>query len=146
MILPCPVWQHYAQCHNHDDLRLMCDVVKEKTPVMVAALERALNGNLLTPYTMFTLPYGIAKEYVNFLYTILSEVLARMNVATYEDMLAHVDSEKYKGKLDDRPEYQARVVSFLAERLATAYVNRLVELGMPVFVAKIDLLEDNQKI
>lgn len=147
VVLPVPVWKHYEDCHNGDDLRLMCDIVKEKTPVMIPALERTLNGNLLIPYTIATLPYNLFKDYVNFLYTILSEVLKKMKVETYEDMIKHVtDNDKYKGKLDDRPEYQARVVSFLAERLGTAYFNRLTEIGQPVFVAKVEKLEENQKM
>lgn len=146
VVLPVPVWQHYQQCHNGEDLRVMCDVVKEKTPVVVSALERALNGNMLIPYTITTLPYNLFKDYVNFLYTILDEVLKRLNVKTYEDMLKRVDSDAYKGKLDDRPEYQARIVSFMAERLATAYFFRLMELGQPVFVARVEKLEEGQKI
>ena len=144
--LPVPVWQHYKQCHNGEDLRVMCDVVQEKTPVVVPALERTLNGNILIPYTIATLPCNLFKDYVNFLYTILDEVLKRLHVTTYEDMLKRVDCDAYKGKLDDRPEYQARIVSFLAERLATAYFFRLMELGQPVFVAHVEKLEEGQTI
>lgn len=146
IVLPVPVWQHYQQCHNGEDLRVMCDVVKEKTPVVVPALERALNGNILIPYTIATLPYSLFKDYVNFLYIILDEVLKRLHVKTYEDVLKRVDCDAYKGKLDDRPEYAARIVSFLAERLATAYFFRLMELGQPVFVARVEKLEEGQTI
>lgn len=146
MVLPVPVWQHYGQCHNPDDLRTVCDIVKEKTPAMIPALERTLNGNILVPYTIGVFNHSIFRDYINFLYTILDEFLKRIGVSTYEEMLKHVDDDKYRGKLDNRPEYQARIVSFVSERLATAYWNRCTELGMPIFPCNVALLEENQTI
>lgn len=146
VVLPCSLIQHYAQCHNVEDLQVMVEVVKDKCPTMLPSLERALNGNILVPYTIGTFHYNQLKDYVNFLYTILDETLKRMNISTYEQMLEKVKTKAYKKKLDSRPEYQARLVSFLAERLATAYIFRLSEVGQPVFPTKVELMEEGQSI
>ena len=72
--------------------------------------------------------------------------MEKINVKTYEDMLERVKlNPKYKGHADDRIEYQARIPSFLAERLSTLYWI-FCSKQCPIFPGKVKLLEEGQKI
>lgn len=46
---------------------------------------------------------------------------------------------------DNKPEYQVRILSFLAERLATLYWTHCSQ-QVPVFPAKVNLLEEGMSI
>lgn len=147
MALPVPLFRQYEACHRLDDLKLSGEALKAKYPHMVQAYEQALNGNILIPYTIGVMTVGQFKDYFTFLKTVLTEVLQRTGFCTYEEVLEFVKkTETYRGDgKDERPEYQARILSFLAERLATAYW-LFVSRQSPVFPAKIILTEPNQKI
>ena len=146
MILPCSVGQNYDLCHNVDDLILCGQVMKETHPQLVQWFENVINGRMFIPYNMGVMPIEQFKDYFTFLYTVLSKFLEKINVKTYEDMLERVKlNSKYKGHQDDRIEYQARVPSFLAERLSTLYWIYCSKL-CPIFPGKVKLLEEGQKI
>jgi len=146
MILTCSVGQSYDMYHNIDDLILCGQVMKETHPHLVPWFENVINGRLFIPYNMGVMPTSQFKDYFTFLYTVLSKFMEKINVKTYEDMLARVKlNPKYKGHADDRIEYQARVPSFLAERLSTLYWI-FCSKQCPIFPAKVKLLEEGQKI
>jgi hypothetical protein len=103
---------------------------------------------MLIPYIIGIMPEGQFRDYFNFLHTVLSKTMELMGCKTYEDMMKRVTEGDYvrenKGR-DNRPEYQVRILSFLAERLATLYWKNIA-MQAPVFPAKVNLLEEGQKI
>lgn len=145
--LPEPLFAQYSRFHNIDDLKTSGIALKTKYPHLVPHYEAVLNGNLFIPYTIGIMTVATFRDYFSFLYNVLSEVLKIMNISTYEEMLEHVKNcTQYIGEgKDQRPEYQVRVLSFLAERLGTAYW-LYASKQIPVFPAKVNLLEEGQKI
>jgi hypothetical protein len=145
--LPEPLFAQYGRFHNLDDLKTSGIALKTKYPHLLPHYEAVLNGNLFIPYTIGIMTVSTFRDYFSFLYNVLSEVLKIMNISTYEEMLEHVkNSTQYIGEgKDQRPEYQVRVLSFLAERLGTAYW-LYASKQIPVFPAKVNLLEEGQKI
>lgn len=71
-----------------------------------------------------------------------------MGCKTYDDVMKRVTDGDYvrenKGRNND-PKYQVRILSFLAERLATMYWKN-VSMQAPVFPARVNLLEEGQTI
>ena len=145
--LPEPLFAQYSRFHNLDDLKTSGIALKAKYPHLVQQYEATLNGNILIPYTIGIMSVGTFKDYFTFLYNVLAETLNIMKISNYEEMLEHVkNSSQYIGEgKDQRPEYQSRVLSFLAERLGTAYW-LFATRQIPVFPGKINLLEEGQKI
>ena len=72
-----------------------------------------------------------------------------IGITDYESAIKHVESDpEYTRKLDNRNadvKYQARIPSFIAERLSTFYW-LLVSQRVPVFPAKVLLMEKCQTI
>jgi hypothetical protein len=137
----------YAAAHNIEDLKLCGEAVKEEFPHLLQHFERVMNGNILIPYTIGIMTVGQFKDYMNFLFKILDNVHKKIGTETFEDRIDYIKRhpEWYTGKEDNKPEYQARIEAFLAERLATAYW-LLISQKAPVFPAKVFLLEKDQKI
>lgn len=147
MIIPCTLSNQYAIYHNINDLKIMESVVKTKYPYLSENFDKVMNGNILIPYTIGIMPVNQFKDYWCFLYDVLSEVLKVMNISTFDEMLNKVKNDNnYIGEYkNEKPEYQARVLSFLAERLSTLYWFYLSDL-IPIYFGKVKLLEENQII
>lgn len=149
MLFNCSLAQNYAYYHNVEDLKICAEALSETYPHLMKQFEQVINGNMFIPYIICNCHINTFKDYWIFLYTVLSKYLEKVNVKTYEDMIERVKNvEGYSVERENRNnkvEYQARVPSFLAERLGTLYWN-VVKTQTPVFPAKVLLLEDNQKI
>lgn len=147
MIIPCTLYNQYAIYHNINDLKIMESIVKTKYPYLSENFDKVMNGNVLIPYTIGIMPVNQFKDYWYFLYDVLSEVLKVMNISTFDEMLNRVKNDNnYIGEYkNEKPEYQARVLSFLAERLSTLYWFYLSDL-IPIYFGKVKLLEENQMI
>ena len=146
-VMNMSIAQHYSKCHNIEDLKLCCEAIKEEFPNLVGAAEQVFNGNILIPYTIGIMPVSQFKDYTNFLFKVLNNVHKKIGTSTYEERIDYIKRhpEWYTGKEDDKPEYQARIEAFLAERLATVYWN-VVSKQCPIFPARVFLLEKDQKI
>lgn len=148
IFMQCTLAQHYDYYHNIEDLKVCGQALKEMYPTLVGSFEQVLNGNMLIPYIIGIMPEGQFRDYFNFLHTVLSKTMELMGCKTYDDMMKRVTEGDYvrenKGR-DNRPEYQVRILSFLAERLATLYWKNIA-MQAPVFPAKVNLLEEGQKI
>ena len=132
--------QQYGACHNIKDLSICGQALKETFPQLVPQFEHVLNSNIIIPYIIGIMPVGQFKDYFEFLYKVLCNVLEKIGCKTYEELLEHVKTtEGYNVKMEDRdnrPEYQVRIVSFLAERLSTLYWLQCSK-QVPVFPAQI---------
>ena len=129
----------YAFVHNIEDLKLCGEALKEEFPHLLQAFEGTMNGAILVPYVIAVMTVGQFKDYWNFLYKVLSNFHKKLGTETYEQRLDYIKRypDKYTGEgNDNRVEYQARIESFLAERLATTYIG-ICSQKMPIFPAKI---------
>lgn len=138
----------YAQCHNIEDLQLCGQALKEEFPHLVQLFEQVLNGNIFIPYNIAILSVSQFKDYCNFLFKVLDNLHKKIGTETYEDRLDYIKRypEKYTGKnKNNDPVYQARIEAFCSERLSTFYW-LYVSKQIPVFPAKVNLLEKGQKI
>jgi hypothetical protein len=149
LMFNCSLAQNYDACHNIIDLQECAKAVSETFPAMVQSFNNAMNSNLLIPYIIAIMPVNVFKEYWNFLYTVLMKYCDNINCHTYEEFKERVTkTEGYNKDINGRNndiEYQCRIPSFLAERLATCYLKELAT-KIPVFPAQIVLTEKDQKI
>jgi hypothetical protein len=116
--------QQYAACHNIDDLLLCGKALKEEFPQLVQPFEGTMNNRIFVPYIIGVMTIGQFKDYFNFLYKTLMNFHNKLGTQTYEDRIDYIKRypDKYTGEgKDNKVEYQARIESFLAERLATTY-------------------------
>ena len=149
LVFQCTLAQHYQHFHNIKDLSICGEALKETFPHLVPTFEMVLNRNILIPYIIGIMPTGQFMDYFTFLYTVLNKTLEKMNCKTYEEVMERIKTvEGYNVDVtgrDNKPEYQVRILSFLAERLATLYWTHCSQ-QLPVFPAKVNLLEEGQKI
>lgn len=148
MQLPAPVAQHYAVYHNIEDLKLCGQAIKEEFPNIAPVFEQVMNGNIFIPYNMCITTVAQFRDLCNFLFKTLDNVHKKIGTETYEDRLDYIKRhpEWYTGKdKNNDTTYQARIESFIAERLTTTYW-LFVSRQIPVFPARIILLEKDQKI
>lgn len=148
IVFDCSLAEHYGYFHNIEDLRNMGKAIKELYPHLVQHSERVLNDRVLIPYNICTCTVSQFRDYSNFLIAVLDKTLEYTGVKTYDEMIEHVKAGKYnldyKGR-NNSVEYQARVLSFLSERLASIYWT-YISTQMPVYPWDIELLEEGQQI
>ena len=147
MILPCSVAQQYASMHFIDDLQLMGKAIKECYPNMVQASEQVLNGNIFIPYNIGIMPVKQFMDWMTFILTILKKVdeyLGQPNFDKMKEIISNRGQPKVDGRNNDIA-YQARLYSFVSERLSTIYW-LFVSRQIPVYPARVILLEEGQKI
>ena len=149
MILPGSIAQHYAYFHNGKDLEASIEAMKQCFPHLVEGYVQTLNGNRFIPYNICVTTAGTLCDYFNYLITVLKKTMEIIGITDYESAIKHVESDpEYTRKLENRNadiKYQARIPSFIAERLSTFYW-LLVSQRVPVFPARVMLMEQGQKI
>lgn len=139
MQLPCSVAAHYAAYHNIEDLKLCGQALKEEFPHLVQHFEQVLNGNIFVPYNMAILTVAQFRDYCNFIFKVLDNLHKKIGTETYEDRLDYIKRypEKYTGEnKNNDPVYQARIESFIGERLSCVYW-LVVAKQMPIYPAEL---------
>ena len=147
MIFPCTVAQQYAAMHYIEDLKTMCNAIRELYPSMINFAEQVLNQKIFIPYNMVTCQYGQFRDYAQFLISVLKKTHELSGNHNYDETLEIMKRKEpltVEGRNND-PKYQTRWLSFVSERLSTIYW-RFISQQMPIFPAKINLLEEGQKI
>lgn len=149
MILPSSVGQHYAYFHNQKDLQASVEAMKQCFPHLVDGYVQTLNGNRFIPYNICITTAGTLCDYFNYLITVLKKTMEIIGITDYESAIKHVENDpEYTRNLENRNpdiKYQARIPSFITERLSTYYW-LLVSQKVPVFPGRIMLLEKGQTI
>lgn len=118
-VAPVPVWKHYKSIHNYQDIYDVIDILNERYGEGNRYSRYLLESYVLIPFCSFIMHYEDFEKLCDFLFPVLFEFDWRHGL----DM----DPEKYLAKAerdfryDDR-QYQARAMSFLAERLISAYL------------------------
>lgn len=144
MVMPCTIAQHYQQYHNLDDLIRCGHILKELFPHLVKNFENCINSNIFIPYNMCICTVAQFKDYMSF----ICPILDKFKPESYEARIEYINAnkDKYTGEYKNNdPAYAARIESFLAERLSSFYWIYLSS-QIPVFPAKVNLLEKGQKI
>ena len=147
IILQSSIAQHYAACHFIEDLQLMGNAIKECYPNMVQASEQIINGNIFIPYNIVNCTCGQFCDWYKFVFTILKKVFEYIGNPTFEQM-KEIISKREQPNLEYRNNnitYQSRVSAFLSERISTIYWLTAAK-KIPIFPAKVNLLEEGQKI
>ena len=147
MIFPCTIAQQYGAMHYIEDLKTMCNAIRALYPTMINFAEQVLNQNIFIPYNMVTCQYGQFRDYAQFLISVLKKVAEYMGNPTFEqmkDIISKREQPNVEGRNNDIS-YQSRIYSFLSERVSTIYWLAIAK-QMPVYPAKVNLLEEGQKI
>lgn len=124
---------HYANAHHAKDLDLTREVIEQSYPDYLEAFDTVMSRRSLSLYNMALMRADVFEDYCTWLFTILDQVHARI------DMTGYSDADK-------------RVVGYLAERLLNVYVlkhsaehvvrrRRVVQIeGEPVVAKAVGLL------
>lgn len=99
------LYDEYCICHNSEDLRTLEEVVKEKSsPSYVAAFDKVMHlTHKPLCYNMFLMRWKDYDKYCSWLFDILAEVEARIDISNYSPV-------------------QQRVFGYMAERLFNVWV------------------------
>ena len=117
--LPCTVWQHYKDAHNYNDYYDIVDILNEKYGEGNQYAEYMLNSKTFIPFCSFIMRWGDFESLCEFFFPILFELDRRHGLS--------MDADRYWAKAEkdfryDNKDYQARAMSFLAERLISCYI------------------------
>lgn len=118
-VSPDLLWKHYKADHNYQDYYDIIDILNNIYGKGNKYSKYLLESNVLIPFCSFIMHYEDFELLCEFLFPILFEFDRRHNLG--------MDPERYeeKAKMDfryDNIDYQVRAMSFLAERLISAYL------------------------
>ncbi len=110
--------EHYRKYHDLNDLKIVEEVIKSKSPEYLDDFHKTLNSNWLYVNNMFIVKNREFNQLMEWLFDILFDFENR------------VDTQNYKG-------YQKRIFGFISERLITVWLNhqdlRIKELPVIYF-------------
>lgn len=137
----CPIAKQYERYHNIEDLILCSDIIKDLYPDFFKVWEYTLNSPIFYPYNMVSFPQAIYNDYIDKVSNILFTFLDSIKVNNYDDMIKRIESiptytQNNNARNTDKV-YQARLVSFLAERITSAYINYLIMNNNRCYPAKV---------
>ena len=99
------VYEQYRRRHNEKDILITREIIREKHGDYVAAFDETFQSHEMYAFNMFLLPWHLFDKYMEWLFSILSELEKRADI-------------------DRTDKYQKRVCAFMAERLLTVWFNR----------------------
>lgn len=108
IVFQCPNIKYaYGSYHNSDDINAAEEIVKQKFPHFVPAMEKVFNDTHLHPHNTFIMSRKDFRDYCYFLMTILEQLDRNNNWNSMDDM-----------KRDKR---QIKTHGFLAERIGAVF-------------------------
>lgn len=113
------VFQYYKLCHNYNDMYDMFEILNSIYGEGNKYVDYMLNSQVFIPYCSFIMCYERFEQLCEFLFPILFGFDRKHGL--------NMDPERYKAKAShdfrfDDVKYQCRAMSFLAERLISAYL------------------------
>lgn len=119
MAFPDLLREHYKSAHNYQDYYDIIDILNDKYGNDNPYSKYLLESHVFIPFCSFIMHYEDFEALCGFLFPILFEFDRRHGLG--------MDPERYMAKAEkdfryDNIEYQARAMSFLAERLISAYL------------------------
>lgn len=125
MKMPITVREHYAICHNVEDLDIVKGIVDEWFPQYSSSVEAVFNGKYLFTNNMFIMKRDDFLEF----FSLYKNVMDRYLTIIGGDIDKHIEDnkDKYLKHFKDAPQngevwYQKRIGGFMAERLLTAFI------------------------
>lgn len=109
LILPEPdlfmddIQIQYSKIHNSNDLLIIRDVIDHIYPQYIESFDTLMKSHTMSCYNMFVMPRSMYRQYMNWLFQILSEVEKRIDISTYDN-------------------YNKRIFGFISERLINVWV------------------------
>ena len=140
----CNLVQQYAMYHNVQDLSLCSQVFQKLYPNLYPLWLNVLQSHVLYPYNMIRLPLKLYREYMGIMMNVLTNVQTILGVTDYNKMIDRVSSVKEytetNGCRNTDIKYQARLLSFLSERITTFYIRLLMENNecFPIEIQRYD--------
>lgn len=140
--LPNNLAQNYDLYHNINDLSVCSNIIKTAFPYLYKTWLYTIQNNIFYPYNMVNFSLEVYRDYMDKIVTVLFTYLKSMNLQTKDDVLKFIEThERYtesNGYRNTDKNYQSRIVSFLAERLTSWYINTLfVSNSYQLFPAEV---------
>jgi len=113
------VYDQYARCHNVKDMDAVLSLLDKKYGKDNAYTKYIRNSNTLIANCCFLMKWADFTKLCKFFFAILDDFSAMCGCQTLDDW-------RKKAQADfgnNRPDYQTRVLSFLAERLISAWIS-----------------------
>ena len=113
------VARQYKASHNYQDLNDVLEILDQKYGVGNRYTNYLLTDQMFVPYCCFIMGHGDFEKLCEFLFPILFAYDSKNDLA--------LNPEKYRQKAErdfryENVDYQQRAISFLAERLVSAYL------------------------
>ena len=108
----------YGLFHNIDDLDKVTSIISQVYPNYIDKWLYTLNQKFIHPYNMVRFDSSVYKDYINFIWNIMKHC-----EYDYESLLKNIYIPN--GCRNTDPKYQARVPSFIIERISNLYYNIL---------------------
>ena len=118
------VKSQYSLCHNIEDLNIIGDIIKRKTPEYYKSFESFINGNVFFPCNMFIMKKEDFMEYIDFIKKIMYEYLDIVGTDIKKRIEDNKDKYIKNFSPNDTVEYQYRLGGYLAERLTNVFIFR----------------------
>jgi hypothetical protein len=113
------VYEQYWRCHNHEDLDIACDIVKEKYPEIYKTLRKMLVGEEMYACNMFIMRRQHFVELMHFVFDVLDEFVKIVGTDIDARIADNRDAYIKRGLT---AKYQYRIGGYLAERLTSAFI------------------------
>ena len=127
MILPkkskfmISLYDYYKRDHYVKDLEIVKNIIKNKYPDYVPAMERALNSKEGYFCNMFVMKKELFNEYCSWLFDVLGEVEKLIDTTNYDS-------------------YQSRVLGFLSERMFSIFIQYKKEMSPTLKIKEVETL------
>lgn len=109
------IYSQYIHAHHEQDLTVTRAVIAARCPAYLAAFDRKMKKRSGHAFNMFIMRRDLLDAYCSWLFPVLFEVEARLDISAYDD-------------------YDSRVFGFLAERLLDVWIwtNHVPYTEMPI--------------
>jgi len=113
------VYEQYAQCHNAKDMDTMLGLIDQKYGKENEYVKYIRSSHRLIANCCFLMKWSDFGKLCKFLFPLLDDFSAVFGCQSVDDWRKKAEKD-FNG---NRTEYQTRVLSFLAERLISAWIN-----------------------
>ena len=114
------LYEQYAKCHNGKDMDLMISVLEKRYGKSNKYVAHIKNGHLLVANCCFLMKWADFKAMCKYLFPLLEDFAAMCGISCTD--LKGWRKKAEKDFFGIRTTYQMRVLSFLAERLISAWI------------------------
>lgn len=118
------VFSHFCTCHESDDLKKLRDIIAERgEKEYLEAFDTLMEGNSISLYNMFVMPWADFDEYCSWLFDILFKLEKVVDISSYSP-------------------YQRRLFGFMSERLLSVYL--IAKRKRRLFYPVVQFMEADQ--